>query len=101
MSEHDPNNYASIFSAAAALGASVWGGLVTHILHIRRHKKPFLWREAVLQLVVSGFSGVLATTLCWYAGAPDTLTGFMAGTAGFMGSRALEIYERKFTKIIG
>lgn len=101
MPEKDPNNYNALLSAAFALGASIWGGLVTHILHIRRHKKPFLWREAMLQLVVSGFSGVLATTLCWYVGAPDPLTGFMAGTAGFMGSRALEIYERKFTKFMG
>lgn len=101
MPDKDPNTYGHLISAGVALGASVWGGLVTHILHIRRNKKAFLWREAVLQIVVSGFSGLLAYMLCLYVGAPPALTGFMSGTAGFMGSRALEIYERKFTKFIG
>ncbi|MCG6268297.1 phage holin family protein [Vibrio furnissii] len=101
MPDKDPNTYGHLISAAMALGASVWGGLVAHILYIRRHKKEFLWREAVMQIVVAGFSGVLAYMLCLYVDAPDTMIGFMSGTAGLMGSRALELYERKFTKFIG
>ncbi|WP_210437995.1 phage holin family protein [Vibrio crassostreae] len=98
MPEKDPQNY-SVLSYLVFGLLAVWGGLVTHIQHIRRHKKPFLWKEAVMQIAISGFAGMLASFLCWYIEAPVPLAGFVAGTAGFMGSRALDIYERKVSKI--
>ena len=54
-----------------------------------------------MQVVVSGFSGVLTLFLCRYAGSPEMLTGFLVGTSGFMGSRALELFSQKFSKIVG
>ncbi|CAH0531847.1 hypothetical protein CTH30272_04095 [Allocatenococcus thiocycli] len=97
MPEKDPNTY-SLITYLAFTGAALWGGLVTHIQHIRQHNKPFLWREALMQVIVSGFAGMLASLLCWYLEAPIPLAGFMAGTAGFMGTRALSLFERKFAK---
>ncbi|MGV2843667.1 phage holin family protein [Aeromonas hydrophila] len=35
-------------------GSSVWGGLVTYIQTVKREGRQFAWREAVLQVVVSG-----------------------------------------------
>ena len=52
--------------------------------------------DGAVQIVISGFAGMLTSWLCWYMTAPIPLAGFMAGTAGFMGSRALELYERRF-----
>lgn len=99
MPDKDPNNY-SLITYLAFTGAALWGGLVTHIQHIRRHNKPFLWREALMQIAVSGFAGMLASLLCWYLSAPVPLAGFMAGTAGFMGSRALALFEQRFAKFV-
>lgn len=99
MPEKDPSNY-SLMTYLVFAGAAVWGGLVTHIQHIRRHNKPFLWREAIMQIVISGFAGMLTSWLCWYMSAPIPLAGFMAGTAGFMGSRALELFEKRFSKFV-
>ncbi|HIF9260442.1 TPA: phage holin family protein [Photobacterium damselae] len=100
MPTKDPNNY-TLLSYLAFVGVAFWGGLVAHIQHIRRHNKPFLWREAFLQILISGFAGMLASLLCWHIQAPAPLVGFMSGMAGFMGSRALELFERKFTKTVG
>lgn len=98
MPGKDPQNY-SVISYFVFWGVAIWGGLVTHIQHIRRHNKPFVWKEAFMQVAISGFAGMLVSFLCWYIEAPVPLAGFMAGTAGFMGSRALDIYERKFAKV--
>lgn len=53
-----------------------------------------------MQIVISGFAGMLTSWLCWYMAAPIPLAGFMAGTAGFMGSRALELFEKRFSKFV-
>ncbi|KYN82242.1 hypothetical protein ATY36_13730 [Vibrio cidicii] len=100
MPDKDPNQL-NMITTAGFLAASLWGGVVAHILHIRKHKKSFVWREALMQVVVSGFSGVLTLFLCRYAGSPEMLTGFMVGTSGFMGSRALELFSQKFSKMVG
>ncbi|EGQ7854332.1 phage holin family protein [Vibrio vulnificus] len=100
MPDKDPNHL-SLITSMGFIAASLWGGVVAHILHIRKYKKPFVWREALMQVVVSGFSGVLTIFLCRYAGSPEMLTGFMVGTAGFMGSKALELFQQKFNKFVG
>ena len=39
--------------------------------------------------------------LSWYIAAPLPLCGFLAGLAGLMGSKALELYERRATGWMG
>ena len=56
--------------------------------------------DALLQVIVSGFAGMLTMLLCWYITAPLPLCGFMAGMAGLMGSKALDIYERRASGIM-
>ncbi|OEF50991.1 hypothetical protein A1OW_10340 [Enterovibrio norvegicus] len=99
MPDKDPNTYSALTMLAFA-GTAIWGGLVTHIQHIRRHNKRFVLREALMQTVVSGFAGMLAVLLCSYLSAPAPMAGFFAGTAGFMGTRALTLFERKFAKFL-
>lgn len=52
--DKDPQNY-SVLAYLAFGGSSVWGGLVTYIQTVKREGRQFAWREAVLQVVVSGF----------------------------------------------
>ena len=50
---------------------------------------------------MSGFAGMLTMLLSWYIAALLPLCGFMAGLAGLMGSKALELYERRATGWMG
>lgn len=100
MPEKDPQNY-SLLAYLAFGGLSVWGGLVTYIQTVKREGRQFRWFEALLQIVVSGFAGMLTMLLCWYFSAPLPLCGFMAGMSGYMGSKALDLYERRATGWMG
>ncbi|MBP8174348.1 MAG: phage holin family protein, partial [Aeromonadaceae bacterium] len=64
MPEKDPQNY-SLLAYLAFGGLSVWGGLVTYIQTVKREGRQFRWFEALLQIVVSGFAGMLTMLLCW------------------------------------
>ncbi|WP_338328990.1 hypothetical protein [Aeromonas salmonicida] len=44
---------------------------------------------------------MLTMLLCWYFSAPLPLCGFMAGMSGYMGSKALDLYERRATGWMG
>ncbi|MDF8330569.1 phage holin family protein [Aeromonas salmonicida] len=58
MPEKDPQNY-SLLAYLAFGGLSVWGGLVTYIQTVKREGRQFRWFEALLQIVVSGFAGMV------------------------------------------
>ena len=98
--DKDPQSY-SLLAYLAFGGLSVWGGLVAYIQTIRREGRPFAWREAAAQVAVSGFAGMLTMLLSWYMHVPIPLCGFMSGLAGLMGSKALEIYERRAARWMG
>ena len=99
MPEKDPQSY-SLLAYLAFGGLSVWGGLVAYIRTIKATGKPFQLVDALLQVIVSGFAGMLTMLVCWYITAPLPLCGFMAGMAGLMGSKALDIYERRAAGIM-
>lgn len=99
MPEKDPQNY-SLIGYMLFTVAAVWGGVVAHIQHIKENNHPFIWRELLMQVSISGFAGMLTSLLCWYIEAPTPMAGFMAGISGFMGSRALSLLERKYEKIV-
>lgn len=100
MPDKDPSGY-SMLAYLAFGGLSVWGGLAAYIETVRREGRQFRWMEALLQIVVSGFAGMLTMLLCWYVAVPLPLCGFLAGMAGLMGTRALEQYERRTTRWMG
>ena len=57
---------------------------MAYIRTIKATRKPFQLVDALLQVIVSGFAGMLTMLLCWYITAPLPLCGFMAGMAGLM-----------------
>ena len=99
MPEKDPQNY-SLIGYMLFTVAAVWGGVVAHIQYIKEYNHPFIWRELLMQVSISGFAGMLTSLLCWYIEAPTPMAGFMAGISGFMGSRALSLLERKYEKMV-
>lgn len=100
MPNKDPQNFSILAYLAFGL-FSMWGGIAAYIRVIQKNGKEFKWREAFMQITVSGFAGVLSMLFCWYINAPLPLSGFLAGMSGFMGTKALELYEKRASTIIG
>ena len=100
MPSKDPNNLSLIAHLAFGF-LSMWGGISAYLLVIQQSGRQFRWGEAFIQIVVSGFAGTLSMLFCWYINAPLPLSGFLAGMSGFMGTKALELYEKRASTIIG
>lgn len=96
MPSKDPQNYSLLTYMAFAV-LSLWGGVVAYLRTIQKYGRAFKWGELFIQLSVSGFVGVLTLLLTWYFKAPLPLCGFLTGMSGFMGSKALEIYEKRYS----
>lgn len=97
---NDDNGY-NLATHALLVLMTVWGGLVTYMLRVHKEKKAFLLRDALKQLVVSGFVGMLTMLLCWHFQLPVPAAGFMAGMSGYMGSKTLDLFESRASKFFG
>ena len=96
----DPDTGYTLFQNLGFVLMSLWGGLTTYIVDIRKQGRKFRFVEVLLQLSVSGFAGALSGFLAWYYELPFPLAGFVCGVAGFMGSRAIDIFTSKFRQEI-
>lgn len=99
MPEKDPSGY-SLLAYALFIVVALWGGVVTYVINLRRSSSAFVFRDACIQAFISGFVGVLTSLLCWYIQAPIPLAGFLAGMSGYMGTKALTLFETRTSKII-
>lgn len=100
MPEKDPNGY-SLLAYALFILVALWGGVVTYVMNLRKSDSAFVIRDCLIQAFISGFVGVLTSLLCWHLQAPIPLAGFLAGMSGYMGSRALSVFESRASKILG
>lgn len=94
---HDPFDYPlSRYLLFALIG--LFGGLVARLQYWAGGQHPHCWRCAFFRLSVdmmtSGFCGVLALWLSAEFDLSGVLTAFIAGISGHMGSRALFLIER-------
>ncbi|WGY45238.1 phage holin family protein [Vibrio sp. ABG19] len=95
----DPENW-NYFEIIGLALMAMWGGLVTYLLDIRKNNRKFRWLDAFMQVVVSGFAGMLCMLAAMYYEWPITLMGFACGISGLAGSRALAVFEKKFLSTI-
>lgn len=95
----DPENWSYIDIIGLVLMA-VWGGFVAYILDIRKNNLKFRWKQALMQVVVSGFAGVLCMLGAMYYELPMALMGFTCGISGLAGSKILAIFEKRFISSI-
>lgn len=100
MPEKDPNGY-SLLAYTVFVVLALWGGVVTYVLNLRKSSGAFIIRDACIQAFISGFVGVLTSLLCWHLQAPIPMAGFLAGMSGYMGSKALTLFENRASKILG
>lgn len=100
MPNKNPENY-PLIAYGWMLVLACWGGIVRYILQMRETHRGWSWREALMQLIVSGFAGMLTTLICWHIEAPLSLAGFLTGVAGAMGSAAINAFASRFNSLSG
>lgn len=97
---HDPDAF--IDSQTYGTLLACWGGVV-HFLG-REHRGRTI-RKLCLVLVAdiatAGFVAQLTYHLAGYAGVPTGVAVALCGISGHMGSRALALLERQYTKWVG
>ena len=68
------------------------GGLVSYLTNT----KEFSIKEFFIKGISSGFTGYLIYQLCVYANAPSSITAFLCGTFGYLGSEVTINLLKKF-----
>jgi hypothetical protein len=96
----NPENY-PLLTYGWMIALACWGGLTRYILRVRETNNRWSWKEALMQLVVSGFAGMLTSLICWHIQAPISLAGFLTGIAGAMGSAAINVFSSRFNALTG
>lgn len=92
MFEKDPSTY-SWLTYCWVLLLSIWGGAVHYLKKMRTGTRRFSFRELVIDLVTSAFSGVITFYLFQAAGFNSLVTAAFVGVSGHMGSRAIQHLE--------
>lgn len=82
------------------IGLSMLGGSVGYLQKVKAGKVAFRWAALIVEMLTSGFVGLLTYFLCQSAGVGEALTAVMVGVSGHMGTRALmqleAVYKRLF-----
>ena len=91
----------STLTMAWVFTLSVFGGVASYVRKINGGIiKRFSIVELVGELVISGFSGIMAFLICDSFGVDAKLTAAIVGISGHMGSRTIFIIEHYANKKI-
>lgn len=73
---------------------SAWGGIVSYRAKLLKNPdRHWSIAEAIGEMAVAAFAGMLVFFICEYLATPQILTAALVGIAGHMGGRALDILE--------
>lgn len=75
------------------------GGGVGYMQKVKSGRVKFRWLALGVELLTSGFVGLLTYFLCHSSGVSDPLTAVMVGVSGHMGTRALMQLEAVYTRL--
>ncbi|WP_411227296.1 phage holin family protein [Serratia quinivorans] len=98
MPDKDPNSIAGI-SWLIMLGFSCWGGLVRYLIDVKQNKASWSWINAIAQIAVSGFTGVLGGLISVESGLSFYMILASSGISGAMGSIALSYFWERITGV--
>ena len=91
----DPLNY-PLKQYGLILGVSLLGGLVAWGNKVRQgHLRAWNLMALIGELATASLAGLLCFWACEWAGFAPNLTASLTGLAGYMGTRALAIAEKK------
>lgn len=68
------------------------GGMVSYLTSMTE----FSFKSFLIKGVSSGFAGYLISLLCLYANLPSSMTAFLCGTFGYLGSEVTIALLKKF-----
>ena len=74
-----------------------WGGLVRYLIDVKQNKATWSWINALAQIAVSGFTGVIGGLVSVESGLSLYMTLAAAGVSGAMGSVALTYFWERLT----
>ncbi|WP_433919840.1 phage holin family protein [Pectobacterium zantedeschiae] len=81
------------------LAIAGWGGLVRYLIDVKQNKATWSWVNALAQMVVSGFTGVIGGLVSVESGLSFYMILATAGVSGAMGSIALTYFWERVTGI--
>jgi hypothetical protein len=81
------------------LGLACWGGLVRYLIDVKNNKATWSWVNALAQIAVSGFTGVIGGLISLEGGLSFYLILAASGVSGAMGSVALTYFWERLTGI--
>ncbi|KLF56371.1 holin [Klebsiella aerogenes] len=74
-----------------------WGGLVRYLIDVKQSKATWSWINAMAQIVVSGFTGVISGLIGIESGLSLYMILATSGISGAMGSVALTYFWERLT----
>lgn len=84
------------------LGFSIWGGLANLVQRYRNSQhRRFSLTEAIGELTISAFAGIVIYNLCDGLGVPRSITAAFVGISGHMGSRLIYVLEHWLKEKLG
>jgi hypothetical protein len=86
-------------SWAIVAGIACWGGLVRYLIDIRQSKAVWSWANAIAQVAVSGFTGVIGGLVSVESSLSLHMVFAVAGISGSMGSVALTFFWERITGV--
>ncbi len=81
------------------LALSCWGGLVRYLIDVKQNKATWSWINALSQIVVSGFTGVIGGLVSIEGGLSIYMILATAGISGAMGSVAITYFWERITGV--
>lgn len=95
---HDKESIAGL-SWIVVLVLACWGGLVRYLIDVKQNKATWSWINALAQIAVSGFTGVIGGLVSVESGLSLYMILAAAGVSGAMGSVALTYFWERFTGV--
>lgn len=93
---HDKESMAGL-SWLVLLGLACWGGLVRYLIDVKNNKATWSWINALAQVAVSGFTGVIGGLISLESGLSFYMILATSGISGAMGSVALTYFWERLT----
>lgn len=93
---HDKESIAGL-SWIVVLVLACWGGLVRYLIDVKQNKATWSWVNALAQIAVSGFTGVIGGLVSVESGLSLYMILAAAGISGAMGSVALTYFWERLT----
>ncbi|MDK2122609.1 phage holin family protein [Parachitinimonas caeni] len=85
-------------SVGWVVALSMVGGAVNHFRHLREQRRQFRFGPLAIELLTSGFVGLLTYWFCMAASVNAPFTAVLVGISGHMGTRALLRLERVYSR---